>query len=523
MAIVVFSHPRPVVSSGTNGIFIPALILVFIFVTSCNQVGVQKDSQKVRPNIIYILADDLGYGDLSVHNRESAVQTPHMDRLAIEGMSFSDAHSASAVCTPTRYGILTGEYCWRTSLKSGVLWGYSPPLISPSQVTVASFLKSNGYRTGVVGKWHLGLGWQLKDEARPIEQYDWHYLFDQELGSNVDYTKPVAGGPNQLGFEYSYIFPASLDMPPYLYLENGIAADQPTDYTTGKSEQEDGRGVFWRAGEVSPGFQFDGVLSEIITKGAEFIKKQETDQRPFFLYLPLTAPHTPWLPTGETVGTTNAGKYTDFVKLVDNQIGILLKLLDEMGLTNNTLVVLSSDNGAHWTVKDKGLFAHRPNYIYRGQKADIYEGGHRIPYVVRWPEHVPEGSQSDQLLSTTDFMATMAGVIGKKVPEGAAPDSYDMSEVILGKESTKPARMQMIQHSLSGLFAIRQGKWKYTPVLGSGGFSDPVSIDPQAGGPNGALYDLSIDIAETQNLISEYPEQARLLHQKLEEIACQEF
>jgi len=326
-----------------------------------------------------------------------------------------------------------------------------------------------------------------------------------------------------LGFEYSYIFPASLDMPPYLYLENGIATELPTDYSEGKSQEVAGRGVFWRAGEMSPGFQFDGVLSEIITKGVEFIRVQETDQRPFFLYLPLTAPHTPWLPTEETSGTTNAGKYGDFVKLVDNQIGVLLSLLDEMKLTENTLVVLSSDNGAHWTVNDKELFAHRPNYIYRGQKADIYEGGHRIPYLIRWPGQVPAGIVSDQLISTTDFLATVAGIINEKVPEGAAPDSYNLSEVVMGKTVTSSIRDQMIQHSIDGLFAIRQGSWKYTPVLGSGGFSNPKLIEPAPGEPNGALYNLSTDIAETRNLISNHQPLAQRLHKRLEEIAGQEF
>lgn len=497
--------------------------LALFLANSCNQRASEIESEKLRPNIIYILADDLGYGDISAHNPESAVQTPYMDRLINEGMSFSDAHSASAVCTPTRYGILTGEYCWRSSLKSSVLWGYSPPLIKPDQVTVASFLKSHGYRTGVVGKWHLGLGWQAKDTTKPIEQFDWHYLFNRELGSNVDYSRTVTGGPNQLGFEYSYIFPASLDMPPYLYLENGIATELPTDYSEGKSQEVAGRGVFWRAGEMSPGFQFDGVLSEIITKGVEFIRVQETDQRPFFLYLPLTAPHTPWLPTEETSGTTNAGKYGDFVKLVDNQIGVLLSLLDEMKLTENTLVVLSSDNGAHWTVNDKELFAHRPNYIYRGQKADIYEGGHRIPYLIRWPGQVPAGIVSDQLISTTDFLATVAGIINEKVPEGAAPDSYNLSEVVMGKTVTSSIRDQMIQHSIDGLFAIRQGNWKYTPVLGSGGFSNPKLIEPAPGEPNGALYNLSTDIAETRNLISNHQPLAQRLHKRLEEIAGQEF
>jgi arylsulfatase A-like enzyme len=498
-----------------------ALLIPGFLVVACSQQKSTNEPAKPQPNIIYILADDLGYGDLSVNNEESAIHTPHMDRLAREGMSFSDGHSASAVCTPTRYGILTGQYCWRSSLKDGVLWGYSPPLIQPTQTTIASFLLDHGYRTGVVGKWHLGLGWHPEDQNKPIQQYDWNLPYDSVSGSNVDYSQPVTGGPNDLGFEYSYIFPSSLDMTPYLYLENGKATDQPTAFTAGKNQDKDGRGVFWRAGEVTPGFDFDHVLHHLVSKGVDFIKKE--DQRPFFLYLPLTAPHTPWLPTDEVNGTTQAGKYGDFVKLVDNQIGLILQALDQLKLTDNTLVVLSSDNGAHWTDTDKELYTHRSNYIFRGMKADIYEGGHRVPFIFRWPGMVPSEVVSDQLLSTTDFMATMAGVIGEKLPAGAAPDSYDLSPVILGKPVEGLVRDQMIQHSLDGLFAIRSGKWKYTPVLGSGGFTQPKSITPEPREPTGALYDLETDIGETNNLISKHPSVARDLHAKLEEITGQQF
>ena len=497
------------------------LVYFAMILWACSSQEENKKKEKPRPNIIYILADDLGYGDLSALNPNSAIQTTHMDRLANEGVRFTDGHSASGVCTPTRYGILTGEYCWRSPLKDGVLWGYSPPLIKESQVTIASFLQDHGYRTGVVGKWHLGLGWQKKDMARPIELYDWNYPFDSLKGSNVDYSKPVTGGPNQLGFEYSYIFPSSLDMTPYLYLENGKSLVLPTAYTEGKSQDKHGRGVFWRAGEVSPGFDFDHVLHHIVAKGIDFISDQ--DQRPFFLYLPLTAPHTPWLPTDEVKASTQAGLYGDFVKLVDNQIGLILSTLDKLQLTENTLVILSSDNGAHWTVSDKNQYPHWANYNFRGMKADIYEGGHRVPFLFRWPAKIPAGKFSDQLLSTTDIMATVAGVIQETLPEGAGPDSYDLSEVLYGSATENLVRDHMIQHSLDGHFAIRAGKWKYTPLLGSGGFTDPKSIEAPASGHNGALYDLSTDIGESTNLVNDHLEIVSSMHQKLEEVTGQQF
>ena len=488
---------------------------------SCSLQEKNKKEENPRPNIIYILADDLGYGDLSALNTNSAIATTHMDRLVHEGMHFTDGHSASAVCTPTRYGIITGEYCWRSPLKSGVLWGYSPPLIEPSQVTIASFLQDHGYRTGVVGKWHLGLGWQKQNPELPIASFDWNYAFDSLVGSNVDYSKPVTGGPNQLGFEYSYIFPSSLDMTPYLYLENGKPTALPTSYTEGKTQEKDGRGVFWRAGEVTPDFDFERVLHHLVSKGIDFLK--EPDQRPFFLYLPLTAPHTPWLPTTEVKAATQAGTYGDFVKLVDNQIGLILATLDEFQLTENTLVILSSDNGAHWTDADKDQYDHLANHQFRGMKADIYEGGHRVPFLFRWPTKIPAGATSDQLLSTTDIMATVAGVIKEKLPAEAAPDSYDLSEVLLGNAHEDLVRDHMIQHSLDGHFAIRAGDWKYTPGLGSGGFTDPKVVEAPANGAAGALYNLSTDIGETTNLVNDYPEMVNSLHQKLEEVTGQQF
>ena len=265
-------------------------------------VGLGLTSGAKQPNIIYILADDMGYGDISSLNDQGGVPTPNMDRIVEEGIHFTDFHTNSSVCTPTRYGVLTGRYAWRSRLKTGVLWGYDEPLIESDRVTVASYLKSSGYTTAAIGKWHLGLGWQRQDTSRAIRKYEWTDEFKEGDDSNVDFSKKVTGGPATLGFDYSYIIPSSLDMSPYVYLENDWVVELPSAFTPGKSETVDGRGVFWRSGEVAPSFDFEDVLPNLTRSAVSFIEKQADSEKPFFLYFPLPAPHTPWLPSSDTKG-----------------------------------------------------------------------------------------------------------------------------------------------------------------------------------------------------------------------------
>ena len=483
---------------------------LWIGFSGCTQEKQQTENSSISdssnlPNIVYILADDMGFGDISALNAESGIPTPNMDRVVNEGIYFTDAHSGSGVCTPTRYGILTGRYAWRSRLKSGVLWGYDPPLIENERTTVASFLQDNGYHTGVVGKWHLGLGWQKKDPEKAIGAFDWNKLYEKGGDSNVDFSKPVIGGPKEVGFNYSYIVPASLDMTPYLYLENDLAVEPPTDFTEGKNQKTDGRGVFWRAGEVSPSFDFYQVLPTLAEKAVGYIESCANSTDPFFLYFPLTAPHTPWLPSDQVDGKSQAGTYGDFVVQVDQVVGAVLDALDSLDLTDNTLIIVTSDNGSDWNEQDKASYSHRANYIYRGRKADIYEGGHRIPYMARWPGRITPGSKSEQVLCTTDLMATLAGVIEKPLPSQAGEDSYNMLTAYTGQVAT-PIRDYTIHHSLNGYFAIRKGKWKYTPHLGSGGFTQPADHDPKEEGFEGTLYDLEADPGEITNLYNKHPE-----------------
>jgi arylsulfatase A len=449
------------------------VVFIAVFALGSNQTAFAES----KLNIVLILADDLGYGDLSVYNPSSKIPTPNLNQLATQGMRFTDAHSPSSVCTPTRYGILTGRYAWRTRLKQGVLDGYSPSLIEKDRVTLASLLRRQGYRTVGIGKWHLGLG----------------------DGEKTDYSQPLRPGPNAAGFDEFFGIPASLDMPPYLFFENERVVEAPSSSIAASEMRRKGGGGFWRAGAIAPNFKHEAVLPTLSERAVSFIGQQSTE-KPFFLYLPLTAPHTPWMPTAEFRGKTGVDYYGDFVAQVDDTVGRVLKALEESGLTGNTLVIFTSDNGAHWLPEDIAKWGHRANGNLRGQKADIWEGGHRIPLIVRWPGAIKPGSRSDQLVCLTDLMATIASLTGAALLEDAGEDSLDFSSVLLGHKSRTGLRDTIVHHSADGTFAIRQGHWKLAMALGSRGFSLPKEELPKAGEAEGQLYNLRDDPQEEHNL-----------------------
>ncbi|MCU0227979.1 MAG: arylsulfatase [Bryobacterales bacterium] len=436
-----------------------------------------------RPNIIYILADDLGWGDLQCYNSHSAIPTPHANRMAAEGARFVDMHSPSAVCTPTRYGVLTGRYAWRTRLKSGVLWGYSPNLIEPERLTVPRLLRQAGYHTMGIGKWHLGLG----------------------LADPVDYSQPLRPGPLDHGFDGYFGIPASLDMPPYVYIDGSRLVEAPTALTAGSNQP---RGVFWRAGASAPSFDVHHVHQTFTRKAVEYIHQRaspESGRQPFFLYLPLAAPHTPWLPGKEFQGRSQAGDYGDFVAHVDDTLGQVMAALRESGQDANTLVILTSDNGADWKIADKERYAHQANAAWKGEKADIWEGGHRVPFLARWPGSIPAGSVRRDLGCLTDLLATVAALVGAPLPRDAGEDSFNLLSALLGKAST-PARQHIVHHSMNGMFAIREGDWKLALGLGSGGFTLPVTVPAAPDGPQGQLFNLKDDPAELHNLYQRHPD-----------------
>ena len=493
-------------------------LLVIVLSLALAACGPRKEASPPaqRPNIVFLLADDMGYGDPGCYNPESKIPTPHMDRLAAEGMRFTDAHSPSAVCSPTRYGVLTGRYCWRSRLTKGVLSGYSPALIEEGRATVASLLRDHGYRTAVIGKWHLGLDWTLRSRPEDNPYFD-APDFGKPEGLEIDFSQPVRRGPNDVGFDYSYIIPASLDMAPYVYLENGRATELAGDHTEGIREG----GVFWRAGEKGKSFDFLQVTPHFTERAVQFLVEHAATHagQPFFLYFALPSPHTPWMPTPEAEGKSGAGKYGDFVVLVDQMVGRVAEALERTGLAANTLFIVTSDNGSDWTPKHIEEFGHYSNHkMLRGRKRDAWEGGHRVPFIARWPGRVKPGSVSDETITLTDLMATAAEIASATVPETAGEDSYSILPVLTGQPLSGPLREATVHHSMDGMFSQRQGEWKL--IDGQGPGSNQWS-GPQPGDPPGQLYNLADDISETKNLYRERPEIVERLKALLEKYKTQ--
>ncbi len=488
-----------------------AVLVLLAAVTGCStrNAGGRSHVAPATPNVVVILADDLGWGDLRAYNPDSRIPTPHLDRLARESLRFTDAHSPSGVCTPTRYGLMSGRYAWRTRLKSGVLWGWSPPLLEPDRLNLATLFKRHGYRTAVAGKWHLGLGWPTTTPAAFGDLPE--PAADPAL---VDWSQRLTAGPHSAGFDWSLILPASLDMDPYVLVEDGRVQRAPDRTAPASRQRRVGGGGFWRAGPIAAGLTHEDVLPRTVEEADRFLRDRSPDER-FFLYLPLTAPHTPWMPTPEFQGRSGAGWYGDFVTMVDDGVGRILAALEAAGHARNTLLVFTSDNGAHWTPADIDTFGHRANGPWRGQKSDWWEGGHRVPFLVRWPGHVRPGT-SDALLCHTDLMATFADILGEPLPEDAAEDSFSFLPVL--RREVPTVRTHLVSHSGNGGFAIRQDGWKLCEGLGSRGFSQPANQKPETGGPTGQLYHLPSDPSEQHNRWLEEPGRVATLTALLEDI-----
>ena len=420
--------------------------LVTISIAPIKQVH-SEDLERV-PHIIVILADDMGYGDVHALNAKSNIPTPHLDRLAAEGMNFTDAHSPSAVCTPTRYGLLTGCYCWRSSLKRGVLGGYSPPLIAADRPTIATILRARGYHTAAVGKWHLGMSMARHAGEKPRKD-----RWDGD--GNVDFSKKIADGPTTRGFDYYFGVSASLDMAPFVWIENDRFESPPTTEYPGS-----GFPAFARKGPQAADLEFDEVLDKLAEKAVAYIAEKSKEEKPFFLYLPLTGPHKPVVPHSRFVGRTRLGPYGDFLVNVDETVGQVLAAIDEAGIRENTLLCFTSDNGsfmhrldatdAKGHADDKKIQGYRAdrhtaNGIFRGTKADIWEAGHHVPFFVRWPGKVEAGSQCENTICHTDLFATAAEIVGATLESNQAEDSFSILPLLLGNDSTSP-RAPVINH-----------------------------------------------------------------------------
>ena len=496
------------------------LLIGFFFTASTliNADPVHAQQRNDLPNIVYILADDLGYGDVGVYNKEAKVNTPNIDALAKQGMRFTDAHTTSSVCTPSRYSILTGRYPWRSRLPVGVLRGYSRTLIEQGLPTVASLLKTNSYNTAVVGKWHLGLDWVPKDAFKDSIKQELYGITNEMNPDQIDFSKPPIHGPTTAGFDYSYVLPASLDMPPYCYLENEKLTESPTSYTKGNKLESGYTGPFWREGLMAPSFDFYDVLPTFTHKATDFIKRQAGSKKPFFLYFPMPAPHTPWMPGAAFKGTSKAGEYGDYIQEVDDAVGKVLHILDSMGISKNTLVIFASDNGPYWREDFVKLYNHKAAGQFRGMKGDAFEGGHRVPFIVRYPGKIKPGTISNTTTTLANFMATCADLTGNRSAMFETEDSYSILPILFGKSSQVADQPAIVNISSKGFFDIRKGSWKLITDLGSGGFTVPSEIKPAAGEPTGQLYNLETDIHEDNNLYKQFPEKVKELTVLLEKI-----
>lgn len=471
-------------------------------------------AQEKMPNIIYILADDMGYGDVQILNPERGkIATPHMDQVAKDGMIFTDAHTTSSVCTPTRYGIITGRYNWRTWKQEHVLDGYDLPLIPTTRMTVPSFLSDNGYNTAMIGKWHLGLEISTIDgkPAKPaagIKQKMGKGAFPPAELSNIDWKGTIQGGPVDLGFDSWFGITASLDFPPYVWIRDRNWVGEGT-YVK----------AFRRPGPATEEFEAIDVLDELVAETVQYISGYKSD-KPFFIYMPLPSPHTPIVPSKKWQGKSGIGRYGDFMMQTDDIVGQVVRALEEKGISENTMLIVTSDNGCSKAANFKQLedHGHFASAQYRGSKADLWEGGHRVPFLVKWPKVIKAGSVSDVLTCQTDMLATCAEMLGKELPVNAGEDSESILPIFTGKP-TEFSRKGIINHSVSGHFAYRQGKWKLLLAKGSAGWTAPTekALAKVDDAPEAQLYDLEADPGEQNNLYLKNPEVVEQLMALLKE------
>ncbi|BCX48011.1 arylsulfatase [Haloferula helveola] len=452
-----------------------------------------------KPNILVIYADDLGYGDVGCYNPERGkIDTPHIDALAAQGIRFTDGHSSSGVCSPSRYTLLTGRYHWRSRLQKGIVNHWAAPLISPSRLTIGGLAKKHGYRTACIGKWHLGWNWPIPEGKKSLfsgpkkgaKATDAHRAVWKET-----FSKPIGGGPTAVGFD-EYFGTDVPNWPPYCFIENDRTVGIPTEF---------GSDALFRPNQASTqgpaleGWMLEPILPALGDRAVEFIEREAKTPEPFLIYLPLTSPHTPLSVNDEWKGKSGLGAYADLVMETDAVVGRVLKALDDAGVTDNTLVVFTSDNGcAHYIgtaeMEKKGHFASGP---LRGYKSDTWEGGHRVPFIVRWPGVAKAGGVSGQLVHQADLMATFADAIGAELGHDEGEDSFSLVPLLKG--SDEPVRTTSVSASIRGLPSFRTGSWKFIPGSGSGGWTG-------GGAKKGVqLYNLAEDLGEKNNLADQEP------------------
>lgn len=472
-----------------------------------------------KPNIIFILCDDMGYGDVHCLNPERGrIPTPNMDRLAGQGMVFTEAHSSSSLCSPSRYGVLTGRYNWRSTLQKGIVSLWGAPLIARDRLTVPGFLGQNGYATACIGKWHLGWKWPEAlhppraekpvdpetGEASPAQKATWKEVF----------SAPIPEGPTTRGFDY-YFGTDVPNWPPYCFIENDRTQGIPSQFLPARLFPNHQAS---QPGPALAGWTLEPILPALADKACEYIGRQAKSGKPYFLYMPLTSPHTPLAVTEEWKGKSGLGQYADFVMETDAMIGRVIEAVDKSGAADRTLIIVTSDNGCapYIGVPKMEKNGHYPSAERRGYKADAWDGGHRMPFIARWPDVVKPGTTCGQMMSLTDLMATCAEILGVRLPETAGEDSVSFLSLLKG--GNKPIRDLLVCHSGDGKFAVRDDRWKLILCAGSGGwFNGPKDDEAlKAGLPPIQLYDMAADVGEQKNVEAEHSDIVERLAQRLE-------
>jgi arylsulfatase A len=503
----------------------PSLFTLLLFTALS---GVQA-ADTSKPNILVILADDLGFGDVQCYNPERGkIPTPNIDRLAAGGMRFTDGHSSSGVCSPSRYSLLTGRYHWRTKLQSGIVGVFGEPLIAPDRMTIGTLAQQQGYRTACIGKWHLGWDWpitkeqrqllspteQPQDEAnklkKPAKKGAGAVATEQQLAAWHDiFSKPIAGGPSTRGFDYNF----GVDIPnwpPFCFIEKDRTLGIPSEFLPSHYMVPNQAS---KQGPALKDWKLEALLTAFADHTIQFIDESVQQKKPFLVYMPITSPHTPLAVNPEWKDKSHLNLFADFVMETDALVGRVLDALEKSGAADNTLVIFTSDNGCapYIGVKDLEELGHYPSGPLRGYKADAWEGGHRVPFLVRWPGVVKAGSVCSQLVYQADFLRTFADVFGTTLPETAGEDSFSLMPLLKGAD--KPIRESAVSASIGGTPALRNGSWKYIPGPGSGGWgtggdqSQPVQ-----------LYNLADDLGETKNLAAAMPEKVGEMKALLEKL-----
>jgi len=485
------------------------LIISFLY-SSC-----ESNNKPILPNIVILYADDMGYGDLTIQNAESKIPTPHLDRLAREGMRFTDGHSSSGICTPSRYALLTGRYHWRKF--HNIVNVFESTVFDSSRITLPEMLQVKGYHTACIGKWHLGWDWTAirKPEIQP-EELNGREVYPPQA---FDWSRAIPDGPLAHGFDY-YFGDDVPNFPPYAWIENDRVLIPPTLPLIENPPTAEGH---WEArpGPMAAGWELDEVMPALTKRAVAWIKEQKDAAQPFFLYFPWTSPHAPIVPTAQFQGQSEANGYGDFVVQSDWTAGQVLRAIEENDFYDNTIVIFTSDNGPEYYAYDRiRKYNHRSMGPFRGLKRDIWEGGHRVPFVIRWPGHIKPGSESNALISQIDVMATVAAIVGYKLPTGTAEDSQNQLPVLL--DQAPEIRKVLVHNTFENRYAIRRDHWVLIDGPSGGHTSVPEWFDDEFGYRKnalpGALYDLNSDPAQKNNLYARHPQLVKALQHLLSEI-----